>query len=85
LEKIRQFSGLQSRQPLALEYLQEPALVCYYPDECVEIRPGKPEIRRPYLFNNYQFTIVKVLVDMENGQKMIVNDGDKFFSLFCDS
>lgn len=85
LEKIRQFSGLLARQPLALEYLPEQALVCYYPDQCVEIRPGKPEIRRPYLFNNYQFTIVKVLVDMESGEKMIVNDGNKFFSLFCDT
>jgi len=85
VEKIRQFSGLPVRQPLALEYFKDQALVCYYPDQCVEIRAGEREIRRQYFFNNYQFTVVKVLVDMENGQKMIVNDGNKFFSLLCDS
>jgi len=36
-----------------------------------------------YAFDHYQFTIVKVLVDMENGQKMIINDVNKFFTLFC--
>jgi serine/threonine protein phosphatase PrpC len=85
IEKIREFNGLQARQPLALEYLKDQALVCYYQDQCVEIRAGEQEVKLQYSFNNYQFNIVKVLVDMENGQKMIVNDGNKFFSLLCDT
>ncbi|MBE0664340.1 MAG: hypothetical protein IH584_00860 [Candidatus Aminicenantes bacterium] len=82
---ISEFTGLQARQPLALEYLKDQALVCYYQDQCVEIRAGEPDVKLQYFFNNYQFNIIKVLVDMENGQKMIVNDGNKFFSLVCDT
>ena len=83
IEKIGEFPGMIERQPLALEYLEDTALVCYYPDQCVEIRGGQPEVKLQYSFNNYQFNIVKVLVDMENGQKMIVSDGNRFFSLLC--
>jgi protein phosphatase len=85
VEKIAEFTGLQARQPLAQEYLRDRALVCYYADQCVEIRAGEREVRLPYASNNYQFNIIKVLVDMENGEKMIVNDGNKFFSLRCDT
>ena len=85
IKKISEFTGLQVRQPLALEYLKDQALVCYYQDQCVEIHAGEQDVKLQYSFNNYQFNIIKVLVDMENGQKMIVNDGNKFFSLVCDS
>lgn len=85
VEKIREFTGLQAHLPLALEYLKDQALVYYYQDQCVEIRAGKQEVKLQYSFNNYQFNIVKVLVDMENGRKMIVNDSNKFFSLLHDT
>ncbi len=85
VEKIAEFTGLQARQPLAQEYLRDRVLVCYYADQCVEIRAGEREVKLQYASNNYQFNIIKVLVDMENGQKMIVNDGNKFFSLRCDT
>jgi hypothetical protein len=61
------------------------ALVCYYQDQYVEIGAGNQEAKLQYSFNNYLFHVVKVLVDMENGQKMIVNDGNKFFSLLRDT
>ncbi|HUU04317.1 MAG TPA: Stp1/IreP family PP2C-type Ser/Thr phosphatase [Patescibacteria group bacterium] len=85
IARIREFTGLQARQPLALEYLKDQALVCYYQDQCVEIRAGEQDVKLQYSFNNYRFNIIKVLVDMENGQKMIVNDANKFFSLLCDT
>lgn len=85
VETITKFSGLQARRPLALEYLKDQALVCYYQDQCVEMRAGEPEVSLQYSFDHYQFKIVKILVDMENGQKMFVNDGNKFFSLRGDT
>jgi len=83
VEKIMEFAGMPARQPLALEYFKDRALVCYYQDQCVEISAGKQEVTFRYSFSDYQFNIVKILVDMENGQKLIVNDGNKFFSLSC--
>ncbi len=37
------------------------------------------------MYNNFQLKIVKVLVDMVDGRKLIVNDGNKFFTLACDT
>ncbi len=85
VEKVREFPPLRLPQPLMLEYLNDQTLVCYYPDQCLEIRGGRQESSHLYFFNNYQVKIVKVLVDMANGRKLVVNDGNKFFSLVCDS
>ncbi len=85
VEKIREFPPLRLPPPLMLEYLNERTLVCYYPDQCLEIRDGRQEFNHPYFFNDYQVKIVKVMVDMASGRKLVVNDGNKFFTLTCDS
>lgn len=84
VEKVREFPPLRLPQPLMLEYLNEQSLLCYYQDQCLEIRGGRQEFSHPYFLNNYQVKLVKVLVDMANGRKLVVNDGNKFFSLACD-
>jgi protein phosphatase len=71
--------------PLFIEYNQDHSLLFFYPDQCIDIRRGKKEIRRKNQFNNYQFTIVKIVLDLENGQKLFFNDSNKLFSLLCDS
>jgi len=71
--------------PLLIEYGKDHSLLYYYPDHCIDIRRGKKETRRPYHFNNFQFTVAKILMDMENGQKLFFNDSNKLFSLQCDS
>jgi protein phosphatase len=85
VEKVKEFPPLQRAQPLMLEYLNEQTLVCYYPDQCLEIRAGRQEFNHPYFFDNRQIRLVKVLVDIANGWKFVVNDGNKFFSLVCES
>ena len=83
--KIRELAGPMASQPLALEYLRDRTLVSYFPDQCVEMRGNRKVADHRYFFNNYQLKVVKVLVDMTDGRKVIVNDGNKFFMLTCDS
>jgi len=86
VEKLKEYPNLRLAQPpLMLEYLRDQALVCYYPDHCVEVREGRAEVSHRYFFNNYQVRIVRVLVDMVTGRKLVVNDGNRFFTLTCDS
>jgi serine/threonine protein phosphatase PrpC len=85
VEKIKEFPQLQLPYPLMVEYLNDQTLVYYYEDQCLEIRGGRQEFSHLYFFNNYQVRVVKVLVDIANGRKLVVNDGNKFFSLVCDS
>lgn len=86
VEKLKEYPNLRLAQPpLMLEYFGDQALVCYYPDHCVEVREGRAEVEHRYFFNNYQVRIVKVLVDMASGRKLVVNDGNRFFTLTCDS
>lgn len=84
-EKIEEYQLSALLSPLFIEYFKDHSLLFYYPDQCIDIRRGKKEIRRQYQFNNYQFNIVKILLDMENGQKLFFNDSNKLFSLLCDS
>lgn len=79
VEKVRNIPGLKREPPLLLEYFDGQSLVCYYPDECVELDGGRQLASHPYLFNNSQLRIAKVLVDMADGRKLIINDGNKFF------
>jgi serine/threonine protein phosphatase PrpC/competence protein ComGC len=84
-EKIEEYQLPALLSPLFIEYFKDHSLLFYYPDQCIDIRRGKKEIRRQYQFNNYQFNIVKILLDMDNGQKLFFNDSNKLFSLLCDS
>jgi hypothetical protein len=70
--------------PLFIEYGKDHSLLFYYPDHCIDIRRGKKETRHAYPFNDFQFTIVKILMDMGNAQKLFFNDSNKLFSLQCD-
>ncbi len=83
--KSRDIPGLRLPQPLLLEYLDGQALRGYYPDECVELDGGRMLASHRYYFNNFQLRIVKVLVDMVDGRKLIVNDGNKLFALACET
>ncbi|MEI6613360.1 MAG: Stp1/IreP family PP2C-type Ser/Thr phosphatase [Chrysiogenales bacterium] len=84
-EKIEEYQLSSMLPPLFLEYFKDHSLLFYYPDQCIDIRRGKKEIRRKNQFNNYQFNIVKILLDMDNGQKLFFNESNKLFSLLCDS
>lgn len=83
--KSRDIPGLRLPQPLLLEYLDGQALRGYYPDECVELDGGRTLASHRYHFNNFRLRIVKVLVDMVDGRKLIVNDGNKLFALACET
>ncbi len=83
VEKAGDIHGLRLRPPLLLEHLGGQALIGYYSDECIELEDGMALASHRYLANNFQLRIVKVLVDMENGRKLIINDGNKFFMLDC--
>ncbi len=85
IEKMEEYPIPQLPLPLLLEYFEDHSLLLYYPDKCIDFRSGKKEIRRQYQFNNYQSNIVKILLDMNNGQKLFFNDSNKLFSLLCDS
>jgi hypothetical protein len=71
--------------PLFLEYFKDHSLRFYYSDQCVDIRRGKKETIHRNQFDNYQFNIVKIFLDMDSGQKLFFNDSNKLFSLLWDS
>ena len=83
-EKIEEYQLSSMLPPLFLEYFKDHSLLFYYPDQCIDIRRGKKEIHRKNQFNNYQFNIVKILLDMDNGQKLFFNESNKLFSLLSD-
>ncbi len=83
--KIGEFPGPPAHQLLALEYMRDQVLIAYYPDQCLKMRGGRKVTDSRYYFNNYQVKIVKVLVDIADGGILVVNDGNKFFMLICDS
>ena len=85
VEKIREFPCLRLPPPLLLEYVDGHALLCYYPDQCLELEDDRQGASHHYFYNNFQLKIVKVLVDMADGRKLVVNDGNKFFTMTCDS
>jgi hypothetical protein len=85
VEKVREFPRLRLPQPLLLEYIDGQSLLCYYADQCLELEGDRQQASYHYFYNNFQLKIVKVLVDMADGRKLIVNDGNKFFTMTCDS
>jgi PPM family protein phosphatase len=80
-EKIEEVQLPLMPAPLFIEYHQDHSLLFYYPDHGLEIRRGKKENRRPYPFNDFRFTVAKIMADMGTGQKLLFNDGIKLFSL----
>lgn len=84
VERERELSGLGLQQPLLLEYGGDQTLIGYYADECVELAAGRQVASHRYVFNNFQLRIVKAFLDMADGRKLIVNDGNQLFLLACD-
>jgi serine/threonine protein phosphatase PrpC len=82
--KIRGFPVPPGPQLLALEFVKDFDFIAYYPDQCLEMRGGRKIADHRYYFNNYRIRIVKVLVDMVDNQKLVIDDGNKFFILACD-
>ncbi|MCX6553517.1 MAG: Stp1/IreP family PP2C-type Ser/Thr phosphatase [Candidatus Aminicenantes bacterium] len=80
-EKMDEYQLPHLQPPLFIEYFADHSLLVYHPDQYVEIRRGKKEIRREYQFNNFRIHVVKILLDMGNGQKLFFNDSNKLFSL----
>lgn len=85
IEKMEEYPVPQLPLPLLLEYFKDHSLRLYYPDKYIDYRSGKKEILYQNHFNNSRFNIVKIILDMDNGQKLFFNDNNKLFSLFCDS
>ncbi len=83
--KIREFPVPPAQQLLALEYVNNLGFVAYYPDQCLEMRGGRKIADHRYYYNNYRIRVVKVLVDMADNRKLVIDDGNKFFILTCDS
>jgi PPM family protein phosphatase len=84
-EKMEEYQLPLLPPPLFIEYFKDHSLLYYYSDHCIDIRRGQKEIRRPYQFNDFQSNILKILLDMDNGQKLFFNDSNKLFYLTCDS
>jgi serine/threonine protein phosphatase PrpC len=89
--KVANFEKLEEYQlpllppPLFIEYFEDHALLFYYPDQCIDIRRGQKETRRPYQIDNFRFNVVKIFLDLGDTQKLFFNDSNKLFSLTCDS
>jgi serine/threonine protein phosphatase PrpC len=83
-EKLEEYKLSPMLSPLFLEYFKDHSLRFYYSDQCVDIRRGKKETIHRNQFDNYQFNIVKIFLDMDR-QKLFFNDSNKLFSLLWDS
>ena len=84
-EKTDEFQLARMAPPLWIEYDKDHSLLFYYADHCLGVRRGEKEARRSYPFNKSPMTVVKVLLDMKNGQKLLFNDRNQLYSLWCDS
>lgn len=71
--------------PLLLEYAGNRRLIGYYPDGCLEWVDGRQTANHRYFFENFQLRLVKVLLDLEGGGKVVIDDGNRFFRLDCAS
>ncbi len=83
VEKVGEFSLPPQPPLLQLEYAGGRALIGYYPDQCVEWDAGRRGASHRYAFNNFHLRIIKVLVDLADGSKLVIDDGNKFFNLDC--
>lgn len=71
--------------PLLLEYTGGRRMIGYYPDGCLEWVDGRQTASHRYFFENFQLRLVKVLLDLEGGGKIVIDDGNRFFRLDCAS
>ncbi|HSQ34616.1 MAG TPA: protein phosphatase 2C domain-containing protein, partial [Candidatus Binatia bacterium] len=81
LDKLEEYKLPQLPAPLLIESGTDQALVYYYPDHYRDIRRGKAETRRPYDIRMPQFDFTKILLDMENGQKLFFTANDAIVTL----
>jgi serine/threonine protein phosphatase PrpC len=81
IEKIREYPVMKLGQPLAMEFLKDQALACYYPQEYIELRGDREEDAIPYETGISRLGVAKILVDMADGRKLLVTNSGQFFTL----
>lgn len=83
LEKVGEFSLPTTPPLLWLEYAGGRALIGYAPDQCLAWDGGRRGASQLYAAHNFQLRIVKVLVDMVDNSKVVIDDGNQLFNLDC--
>ncbi len=83
LEKIGEFSLPPLPPLLWLEYAGGRALIGYTPDQCLEWDGDRRGESHRYAANNFHLRIVKVLVDLADNSKLVIDDGNRLFDLDC--
>ncbi len=83
LERIGEFSLPPLPPLLWLEYAGGLALTGYYPDQCVEWDGGRRGASHRYAYNNFHLRAIKVLVDLADNSKLVIDDGNRLFHLDC--
>lgn len=84
VEKLGEYSLPAQPQPLLLEYAGDGALVAYYPDGCARWSGGGRQASGRYTLGNFQLRAAKVMADLADGRKLVVDDGNQLFSLACE-
>lgn len=83
LEKIGEFSLPPQPPLLGLEYAGGRSLIGYTPDQCLAWDGGRRSGSHRYAANNFHLRIVRVLVDLADNSKLVIDDGNRFFNLDC--
>ncbi|MBN2345357.1 MAG: hypothetical protein JXO51_03130, partial [Candidatus Aminicenantes bacterium] len=83
VQKVRELRAVHLGRLLLMEYDEDRGLLCYTADQCVEMRDGEPASSHRYVWNNLHMRLAKVLLDMVDGRKLAVNDGNRFFAVSC--
>ena len=81
LDKLEEYQLPLLPAPLCIEYNKDHSLLYYYSDHFRDVRRGRTETRRQYASGSFRFAIVKILLDMSNGQKLLLDDSGRVFSL----
>ena len=84
VEKLGEYSLPAQPPPLLLEYAGNGALVAYYPDHCARWSGGRWQASGRYTLGNFQLRAAKVMGDLADGRKLVVDDGNQLFSLACE-
>jgi protein phosphatase len=84
VEKLGEFSLPAQPQPLLLEYAGAGALVAFYADGLAKWSGGRRQASGLYTIGNFQLRAAKVMTDLADGRKLVVDDGNQLFSLACE-
>lgn len=84
VERLGEYSLPAAPQPLLLEYAGAGALVAYYADGCAKWSGDRQQAKGRYTLGNFQLRAAKVMADLADGRKLVVDDGNQLFSLVCE-